>query len=70
MGYIAIHHFASDEQRAQAMPELVSIKSPPGVLRDFNGERIYHRFYQDHETPVVFPLRRLEDFINWVRITS
>ncbi|OJJ06152.1 hypothetical protein ASPVEDRAFT_45572 [Aspergillus versicolor CBS 583.65] len=33
MEYIDIHHFASDEERARALSELIAVKTPPGVVR-------------------------------------
>ena len=67
MEYIPIDHFASDEQRAQAITELIRIKPPPGVFGSFNGKPIQHLFFHDWEAPVVYSsAEKLGAFVNRV----
>jgi hypothetical protein len=70
MEYINIHHFASDEQRAQAITELISVTPPLGAFGGFNGERIQHGFFRDGEAPIAYSsTKKLEAFVNRVSAT-
>lgn len=46
MEYINVHRFASDEERAKALAELIAVKPPPGVFGSFGppGGYIRHMF--------------------------
>ncbi|PGH19680.1 hypothetical protein AJ80_03835 [Polytolypa hystricis UAMH7299] len=67
MEHINIEHFASDEQRAQAITELITIKPPPGVFGSFNGKPIQHPFFKDREAHIVYSsATQLEAFVNRV----
>lgn len=63
--HIDIEHFASDEQRSQAITELISIKPPPGRFGGFSGERIRHPFSNDGKAYIISG-RQLEAFVNRV----
>ncbi|GIK04655.1 hypothetical protein Aspvir_008738 [Aspergillus viridinutans] len=70
--YIVMEHIeidfertASDEQRAQAISELISIPPPPGVFGSFSGGTYRHHFFEDGEPPVPFSsAAELEEYIN------
>ncbi|KAK9606790.1 hypothetical protein V6Z93_000368 [Aspergillus fumigatus] len=59
--YIVMEHIeidfertVSDEQRAQAISELISIPPPPGVFGSLSGGRYRHHFFRDSQPPVPF----------------
>ncbi|KAF7115864.1 hypothetical protein CNMCM5793_003607 [Aspergillus hiratsukae] len=70
--YIVMEHIeidfertASDEQRAQAISELISVPPPPGVFGSLTGGMYRHHFFQDSEPPVPFAsAAELEDYLN------
>ncbi|KAK2749950.1 hypothetical protein FQN55_002667 [Onygenales sp. PD_40] len=67
MEHIDIDHVASDEQRAQAITELVTITPPPGVFGPFSGDLIQHPFFKDRQAPVPYSSAdQLEAFVNRV----
>jgi hypothetical protein len=74
--YIVMEHIeidfertASDEQRAQAISELISIPPPPGVFGSLTGGMYRHHFFQDSEPPVPFSsASELEDYLNRVGV--
>lgn len=69
MEYIDVHHFASDEERAKALTELIAVKPPPGVLGSFGppGRSIRHLFFKDQEAVKIYSsVQELQDSINSV----
>ncbi|KAF4230347.1 hypothetical protein CNMCM6805_000746 [Aspergillus fumigatiaffinis] len=70
--YIVMEHIeidfertASDEQRAQAISELISIPPPPGVFGSFSGGSYRHHFFRDSEPPILFSsAAELEYYLN------
>lgn len=69
MEYIDIHHFASDEERAKALSELIAVKPPPGVFGNFGppGGYIRHMFFKDRVAAKIYSsVQELQDSINHV----
>ncbi|BCS25047.1 uncharacterized protein APUU_41491A [Aspergillus puulaauensis] len=67
MEYIDIHHFASDEERAKALSELIAVKPPPGVFGNFGppGGYIRHMFFKDRVAAKIYSsVQELQDSIN------
>ncbi|KAL4780144.1 hypothetical protein BJX76DRAFT_351209 [Aspergillus varians] len=67
MEYIDIHHFASDEERAKALAQLIAVKPPPGVFGSFGpqGGYIRHMFFKDREAAKIYAsVQELQDSIN------
>lgn len=70
MEYIDIRNRASDEQRAQAISELISVKPPSGSFGTIGcgSGFINHNFFRDREAPILFSsVLELEVYINRVR---
>ncbi|KAJ9257924.1 hypothetical protein DTO207G8_1701 [Paecilomyces variotii] len=62
---IDIEGQASDEQRVQALCELVSVPPPSGVFGNIGGGLIRHPIFDDEEAPVHFAsTAKLEAYIN------
>ncbi|PKX93973.1 uncharacterized protein P174DRAFT_460098 [Aspergillus novofumigatus IBT 16806] len=62
---IDLERSASDEQRARALSESISIPPPPGVFGSFTGGTYRHHFFRDSEPPVPFSSAAgLEDYLN------
>lgn len=69
MEYIDIHHFASDEERAKALAEMIAIEPPPGVFGNFGppGRYIRHMFFKEREAAKMYSsVQELQDSINRV----
>lgn len=68
MEYIDIDHFASDEERACVITEMISVKPPAGLFGSFGSlSLIRHPFFRDHEANKIYSsVRELEDSINGV----
>lgn len=69
MEYIDIHHFASDEERAKALAELIAVEPPPGVFGNFGPPGIYirHMFFKEREAAKMYSsAQELQDSINRV----
>lgn len=67
MEHIHIKDHASDEQRVQALCELVSVPPPSGVFGNIGGGLIRHPIFDDEEAPVQFAsMVNLEAYINRV----
>lgn len=67
MEYINVHRFASDEERAKALAELIAVKPPPGVFGSFGppGGYIRHMFFKDREAAKLYTsVQQLQDSIN------
>lgn len=72
--YIVMEHIdidfertASDEQRAQAISELISIPPPPGIFGSLSGGAWRHYFFRDAEPPVLFSsAAEIEGYLNRV----
>lgn len=72
--YIVMEHIeidverpASDEQRAQAISELISVPPPHRIFGSFTGSRFQHHFFRDSEPPVLFAsAEELEAYVNRV----
>jgi hypothetical protein len=55
MEHIEISHFASDEQRAKAITDLVSIEPPPNATPGpIGGGLIRHKMFKDYTAPLPF----------------
>lgn len=62
---------ASDEQRAQAFSELISMPPPPGVFGSFRGGTYRHHFFKDCEPPLLFySAAELEVYLNRVGLSQ
>jgi hypothetical protein len=62
---------ASDEQRVQAVSELISIPPPPGCFGSIVGGRFWHYFFKDREAPGPFTSSEdLEGYINRVGLLA
>ncbi|KAJ5493838.1 hypothetical protein N7463_009925 [Penicillium fimorum] len=76
--YIVMEHIeidfertASDEGRAQALSELISIPAPLGVFGHFNGGTYRHHLFRDCQPPVPFAsTAELEDYVNRVGLSQ
>lgn len=71
MEYIDIHHFASDEERAEALAELIAVEPPLGVFGSFGppGGYIRHMFFKDREAAKRYSsVQELQHSINRVRL--
>lgn len=67
MEHINIKDRASNEQRAQAISELVRVPPPPGTFGSMGGGLIRHPIFQDETAPVHFAsVAELEAYINRV----
>lgn len=72
MEYIDVDHFASDEQRARAITELISVPPPQGVFGSFwQRGKIRHPFFKDREAyKKHLTVGELQDSVNNVRASS
>jgi hypothetical protein len=62
---------ASDQQRVQAISELITIPPPPGRFGSIAGGRFWHNFFKDREPPVPFTSsEELEGYINRVGLLA
>lgn len=67
MEYIQIEDHASNEQRVQALSELVGVPPPPGIFGSFGDGLIRHPIFQDDTAPAHFAsVLELEAFMNRV----
>ena len=61
------NQLATEEQRARAITEIISVPPPPGVFGSFDMDCIYHPFFNDDKAPLGYhSVEQVEAYVNRV----
>ena len=65
--HLSRNQLATEEQRARAITEIISVPPPPGVFGSFDMDRIYHSFFKDDQAPIGYnSVEQVEAYLNRV----